>query len=114
MDLGTLRTQVRDLNATVLGVPIVVSTPRSASPPTRGVWHRSLEEDAPFGTAFRKVSPRRLMTIAVDGADLPLQRGDLLRAAEHGQAERSWRVDELARVDPQRMAVVLVPVSELP
>jgi hypothetical protein len=110
VDLGPLRTLVRDVSFDTLGVDATVTRPYpdDAAIPTRIVWIRPAAEDAPFGGDIQRRTARRVLALRRD--EVPtVPRGTVITAPDpEGGAARQWRVEGPDRVDTATVRVIVV------
>jgi len=114
MNLGALKTLVRDLNFECHGVPISVKRPLDEVPiVTRGIWVLPQTESLPGGTDFQRHEPVRVLAISRDAIS-SVPRGTVILAPERaGTLDRSWRVEGVDRMEADHVRVVLVPAFDL-
>lgn len=111
MDLGGLRTLVRDLNFSAHGLAITVAVPDVDETPieTTGIWLTPVTDDVPTGAEFRRRDVRRVMALSKSDVD-SVPRGTIIMAPESsGGTTQRWRVDGIDRVEAEHLRVVLVP-----
>lgn len=110
MDLGGLRTLVRDLNFSAHGVAIMVTLPDVDETPieTTGIWLTPVTDDVPTGLDFRRRDVRRVMALSKGDVD-SVPRGTIIMAPESsGGPTLRWRVDGIERIEAEHLRVVLV------
>jgi hypothetical protein len=111
MDLGSLRTLVREVNVLAHGVAATVTRPAPDNTPvsTTGIWLVTpLTEDQPFGIDVRRVDARRVLAITKTTALGTMPRGTVIAAAEEpGGTVKTWRVDGIERADVNYWRVIV-------
>lgn len=104
MNFDTARTAAVDANFGVHGVPATVTRPAPENTPvscTVILRTVQLQERRPFGGDFQKREGRRVMSFQKADFATSLPRGTTVAAPERkGEADKSWVIDSLDRVDP--------------
>lgn len=107
MDLGALRTLVRDLNVSAHGLDVTVTPLGQAAIATRGIWVLPQVEDHPVGSDLQRREPRKVLALKRDIVGVP-PRGSVILAPEVvGGAIKTWRVDGIERVEAELTRLIV-------
>lgn len=116
MDLGSLRTVVRDVSFDTLGVDATVTRPLPDDAPitTRVIWTTPTPEDAPLGNDFQRRESRRGLALRRDVVPTVPLKTVIVAAEPEGGTPKRWRVDGFERIDTATIRVLVVPDPEPP
>ena len=117
MNLGGLRTLVRDLNFSAFGLAVSVNRALIDIEPieTTGIWLTPTTDDLPVGGDFRRRDVRYVMALKSTDID-SVPRGTFVMAPAPEDTSgpiRRWRIDGIDRVEGEHVRVVLVKDFEL-
>ncbi len=114
MDLGALRSLVRDINFGVHGMPATVTRPFPDDTPivTRVVWVLPSTDAVPLGADFQRQDVRRVVALRRDEVPTVPTRTIVVAPETAGGADQRWRVEgpERMEADHGRYVVVLDPI----
>ena len=92
------------------GLPAAVTPPGGPAFQTTVIWLPPVTVDHPTGRDLQRAEPRRVLAFPVEPDVTSIPHGTLVVVAEFaGQPDRSWKVDEVSRVDPDHWRMTVVP-----
>lgn len=110
MDFSSLRSFAFTAQRAVLGVNATVSPPGADPIETRGVWVPEIDETYPAGRDFQRREPRRILALPVSAVGTVARGATIIAALPGGTERRTWKVDNIDRVDGDQVRVILTAV----
>ena len=112
MSLSSLRALVLEVNVAAHGMAVTVTVPGGVAVETDGIWMTPETEDVPVGMEFRRREGRYVLVLL--RADVPsVPRKTIVVGAPAGMDQTlRWMVDSTAKVESDRVYVVVVPSPE--